>query len=441
MTAAPAGVTVDLEVEAALGPGVDIEHIGGAWVGRRARMGSLWLGLDRAVVPGTDDGQGRLVGAVVALPVSTFAGCRLEAVVDGGWLESGRLVVAAHLPGAPGSAAAVARAVAGVSDAAQPVDAAAALAELACARRRFRERRARGRVLGGKAWLGTVGRVEDDRFTTPHSNAEYRLERLPARFRRGLDGLLDDDERLLYAIERPALRDTGLVGRVVRRVDRRAALLALTDRQLLWIVDHADPDRHLFDWGVDVEIVPIERLVGAELRSGSPLALTITTPAGLRTYRIPEELGPEATVMVRLLHRFLPGAAGTRPRRVYTLGGGDVDLSGLDAFGQADEALAALAAARRDGPVIAALYDPRRPGTRRASLLVLHETGAALRSAGGSVAVARESTAALGLTLSPLLGRLTVVGRGATIDLRFPAPLAGSAAAWLRAARRVVANA
>lgn len=51
-----------------------------------------------------------------------------------------------------------------------------------------------------------------------------------------------------------------------------------------------------------------------------------------------------------------------------------------------------------------------------------------------------EEIAALQITLSALVGRLVVVGRSSAVDLRFPAPLAGGAAAWLRSARRALAN-
>ena len=47
-----------LEVEAALGPGVDFERAEGELRGVRARAGGVWLGFDRAAVTETDDGRG-----------------------------------------------------------------------------------------------------------------------------------------------------------------------------------------------------------------------------------------------------------------------------------------------------------------------------------------------------------------------------------------------
>ncbi len=429
-----------LEVDAALGPGIEFEWVDRELIGTRARAGGIWLGMDRAALVGTDDGAGRQLAAVVAVPTSTFTGCRLRAHLAGAWRDDGRLVMVTHLAGTAPPLPGLARLVADLPDDAAWLEPEVAIEEISRARRRYRERRAHARILGGKAWLGVGLAVEESRFSTPHSAAEYRLGRLPPRFLRGLAGLLDDDERLLYAVERPEVRDAGLVERVVRRTDRRAALLALTDRQLLWIVDHADPDRYLSDWGVDVEIVPVERIEHVELRPGSPAQLDITTPAGPRVYRLPAELAAEATVMARLLRRFSPAAGGSWPQRVYVIPEVELDARALDAFGQADEARQAVEAERQGGKVVAAFFDPRRSGVRVASLLSLGDDAVTLRTGGAIERIGTEDVMALGITLSALVGRLRIIGRTSAIDLRFPAPLATGAAAWLRAARRVVAN-
>ena len=243
-----------VEVEEALGPGLDFEHDDRhGLLGTSVRRDGTWRGLDRAAVPETDDGGGSRVAVLVATPTSTWAGCPLAVELLGGWRWHGRTLLLATVPGweppERGAAAAVGRI---------PADGewfgpAAAMAELKRSRQRYRERRSHARVLGGRAWLpDTPRRVEDRRFSTPHSAAEYDLRRLPPRYLRGLDGLLDEDERLVYAIERPEIHDQGLLSRL-RGEDRRAALVALTDRQLIRAVDHAQPDRFRSDWGVDLE--------------------------------------------------------------------------------------------------------------------------------------------------------------------------------------------
>jgi hypothetical protein len=429
-----------LEVEKAPGPGIDFEHVDRELIGMRARAGGIWLGFDRAAVVETDDGSGSRLAAVVAVPVSTFAGCRLRARVAGAWREEGRLVLVAQLLGVAAPLPALARLAADVADDATWLEPETALSEVQRARRRFRERRAHARILGGRAWHGVGRVVEESRFTTPHSAAEYRLDRLPPRFLRGLEGLLDDDERLLYTVERPEVRDASIMERVARREDRRAALLALTDRQLLWIVDHANPDRYLSDWGVDVEVVPVERIERVEQVVGSSVQIHVVTPAGTRSYRLPLDLSAECTVMLRLLRRFLPSALGSLPRRVYEIPGVEPDALALDAFGQAVEARDAVDLARRSGPVLGAFYDPRRTGVRRTSLLVLRDDEV-FRTTGDAIErLPLNEVTALGITLSALVGRLVVIGRSSTIDLRFPSPLAAGAAAWLRSVRRALAN-
>jgi hypothetical protein len=406
----------------------------------RARAGGVWLGFDRAAVTQTDDGRGSRLACVVAVPASTFAGAHLVGRLEGAWVDEGRLVVVARLAEAPEPVPGLARLAAGCGDDAAWLGPEEAVAEVRRARRRFRERRAYARVLGGRAWVAHGLRVEDARFTTPHSLAEYRIDRLPRRYVRGLEGLLDDDERLLYLVERPEVVDQGLVERLARRKDRRAALLALTDRQLLWIVDHADPDRHLLDWGVDVETVPLERLTGTRLVVAAGAHVEVTTDGGPRSFGLPAELLPECEVLERLLRRFVGRPGETRPRRVYEIPTVEPDARTLDAFGQVDAARAALEVAGRDEPVMAAFFDPRRPGVRRPSLLLLRKDAVELRS-GDTVRVAPlDGVAALRLTLSALVGRVTVVGTGESIDLRFPAPLSTGVAAWVGSARRALAN-
>lgn len=77
---------------------------------------------------------------------------------------------------------------------------------------------------------------------------------------------------------------------------------------------------------------------------------------------------------------------------------------------------------------------------RRSSLLALDDAGIELRTGEQVERIGLDDVASLGITLSALVGRLVVTGRSSRIDLRFPAPLAGGAAAWLRSARRAVAN-
>ena len=429
-----------VEVEQALGPGVDFERDGRLGpVGRRARSSGAWLGFDRASIVDSDDGLGKRLPILVALPGSTFVGARLEVEVDGGWRSDQGPILLGRLADGAAPVPALARIAAHVDDGAAWFDRGAAEREARLGHQRYRERASHARIVGGRAWHA-LGALPPDlaRFATPHSAAEYSLARLPARFVRGLEGLLDDDERVLYWVERPLLTDLGLLRRLRGRIDRRAALLALTDRQLLWIVDHAQPDQYLSDWGVDVELVPVERIVDARCEQrDDQLRLTIATPAGERAFDLPIELSDEVRVMRDLVARFTPVAAEGLPRRRYGLEPIAFDPEPGARFGQAAEAQALHDAAAERGTVLAFLFSPRRPGQRAPAALVLRETEIELVR-GKPEPVRLSDVNAISLTLSPLIGRLSPTP---TVGLSYPAPLIDRGAAFARLTRRALANA
>ena len=428
------------EVEQALGPGVDFERDGRLdRVGRRARTGGAWLGYDRAALVDSDDGRGRRLPILVALPASTYVGARLDVEVAGGWQSARGPLLLGRLPGGPIPVPVLARIAGGVDDGATWLDGEAATREARLARQRFRERRSHARIVGGRAWLA-LGALPPElaRFWTPHTAAEYSLARLPPRFVRGLEGLLDDDERVLYWVERPLLTDLGLLRRLRGPVDRRAALLVLTDRQLLWIVDHAQPDQYLADWGVDVQLIPVERVMDAHCDERDAMArLVIATPAGERMFDLPIELAAELQVMRDLLTRFSPASTRSLPRRRYGLEPITFDPEPAARFGQAAEAQALHEAAARPGGLLAFLFSPRRPGQRDPAALVLRETEVVLARTEPERACLSE-VIAISLTLSPLVGRLSVTP---AIGLSYPAPLAEHGAAFTRLSRRALANA
>lgn len=428
-----------VEVEEALGPGVDFERDGRLGsVGRRARSGGVWLGFDRAALVDSDDGLGRRLPVLVALPASTHAGARLVVELIGGWRSSQGSLLVGHLAGGPPPVPALARIAGRVDDGATWLDPEAAIHEARLGHQRFRERQSHARIVGGRAWhaLGDLS-PERARFVTPHSTAEYSLAKLPQRFIRGLEGLLDDDERVLYWIERPMITDLGLLQRLRGRIDRRAALLALTDRQLLWIVDHAQPDRFLSDWGVDVELVPVERLVAVECREGDgQVRLKVTTPAGERGFDLPVELTDEVAVMRDLLARFTPAAASGLPRRRYALDPIDFDPEPAARYGQTTEARRLHDAAADGGDLLAFLFSPRRPGQPDPAALVLRPGEVELT--GRRQTVRLSEVLAISLTLSPLVGMLSL---SSNVALRYPAPLVDRGAAFTRLARRALADA
>lgn len=435
------GRPIPIDVEDALGPGVDIEFdlTSGRPVARRARNRGPWLGLDRGSVVDTDDGHGRRLPALIGLPASTFAGCRIEARVCGALSRAGGPpIIVTVVPGAELPVRPIVEAVARLESSSW-LDGAAAQRRVGEARSLFRERRARRRIVDGRAWSADASTSPFiDRFSTPHSLAEYSLAGLAPRFLRGLDGLLDADERVLYWVERPQLHDLSIVERVRGRIDRRAALLLLTDRQLLWLVDHAQPDVYLSDWGVDVEAVPIENLTSvAVAEADTTVSLEIETGRGTSAYALPSELGPEVHTAARLAERFLPRTGGWLPRRKYSIEPVEFDGDEPGIFGQEIEAdrLRGMV-----GEPLGFVFSPRRDGQRTAAGMAVDRGAVHLLSGSAQRTSALAGVHAVRLVLSPLIGRVAVVGGDAPLELVFPATFSRSAANFVRLVRRLAAN-
>ena len=429
-----------VEVVEALGPGLEFDEDPATHglVGRRARDRGPWLGLDRAAVVDSDDGSGRGIRVLVAVPVSTFAGCRIDVAWTGGVVDDRGPILVGRIDGAPGPLPAVVRVVSGAPDAPWiDRDEAARVAHEG--RQRHRARRAADRVTGGRAWELPASSLERARFTSPHALPEYSIRRLPPRYLRGLERLLDPDERLLYAIERQPVALSGALDRVRRRFDRRAALLAITDRQVVWLVDHADPDRYLSDWGVDVEVVPVELLAGLEVRRRPPVVeLHVRTARGTTVTSLPEELDAEVRLAAALAGRFVATQGTSLPRRRYEVEAVEPDWSRPEAFAQVDAARALLA--RGPEQPLAVLFSPRRPGQRHPALWALTSDALHFVDPVRTVRQPLKAAHALRLVLSPLAGRIELVGEPGGA-LRFPAPFSDVAADLVRSTRRAMANA
>jgi len=439
LSLAPGSRPEIVEVTEPLGPGLDFEvgPAGRPLLATRARARSPWLGLDRAEVVESDDGSGRAIRVLLGLPTSTFAGCRIQVQWTGGLVDRGGPILVGRVAGMPDPLPAVVRTVAAAPDARWlGPDEAAHLA--ADGRRLYRTRRATDRIVGGRAWEPRVGTLEDRRFTSPHARSEYSLEHLPPRYLRGLRQVLDPDERVVYVIERPAVTSVGFVERVARHADRRGALLVLTDRQVAWVVDHADPDRFLSDWGVDIELVPLERLSDVRVETDQRgIALHFTTSRGETTVLLPVEYAVEVDVAAGLAGRFIPPPGGCLPRRTYPVGTAEPDWSRADTFAQGPEARALFAQVA--DPVGAVLYSPRRPGQRQPELWAAAEGTVVAVTARGVERYPVSGIHALRVVLSPLSGRLELVGE-TKAHVTYPAPFGDVAAAFIRGARRLMAS-
>jgi hypothetical protein len=437
--------TFVVEIEEATGPGLEVTLGRGSRPRAKAVRDGLWLGADRGALFDSDDGRGRRLAVLVALPSSTFPGLQVETEIVGGFRAEEFVSLVGRVPGAELPIEAFLRVLARAGAEARWIDAREARAAARAARHVYRVRRGEGRILGGRAWRPAEGTtLEDLRFTTSHSGAEYRLDRVPPRFLRALEGLLDDDERILYWVARPGLGAAGLLDRLRgSRVDRRAAMLLLSDRQLLWLVDHAEPDRTLIDWGADVDLVPVEAIRDLTLELAGPLAvLRVATNGGRLTARLPAELGEEAEVMRRLLVRFVPDPQVRVPLRRYELAELPFDTEPASRFGQGDEARAALETlSRRHGDAVAFLFSPRRSGQRQTSACLVTHQRIILVDGDTEHVVDPATLGTVRLVLSPLVGRLILSVPGAEHRLTYPAPFDEAATGLVRRLRRLWANA
>jgi hypothetical protein len=441
---APALHLALVEVEEALGPGLDYardSERGGIRVAG-ARGGGLWLGADRGFLVDSDNGHGRVVPVLVALPASSFVGARIEVELVGGYSDASGLVLVARLPGASIPIHAALRTVGRISPDAEWIDARHASDRASTARRAFRERRGRGRIVGGLAWRPPEGLSHDLlRAGGVYSQAESSLDRLPPRFLRGLEGMLDSDERLHYSIERPWQTDAGLLTRVRGGRDHRSGLLLLTDRQILWFIDHSNPNSYLFDWGVDLDMMPVEQLTGVRVEDGrDALRLVLQTPGGRHHVTLPVEMEADARAFESLALSFLPERNHGRMRRIYTAEAIEFVEETAERFHQLDEARALQETARREaGDLLAFVYSPRREGQAHAVGLWLSP------STVGVVGPRPERLAigelrSVGVVLSPLIARVSLRGTERTLTFTYPAPLAAHGAALVRLLRRLWAN-
>lgn len=419
------------------GPGLELavhrDRAGPVVTGAR-RAGS-WLGADRGVLAKTDVGDGTPLAAIVALPWSASRDAWLEAEVCGAFIDRERIVVVTTLPGHRPPIEALLRVAGRIAPEARSVAIAAAEQQIREARERYRRRRAEGRRTDRPTWLPAEQRITG---TALHSTAERRLSHLPLRFVRGLRGLLDDDERILASVERPPDARRGLFD-WRRGKDRRAGLLVLTDRQLLWMVDHLPPDRYLFDWGVDAQLLPLEALSGARLEIDHAARLTVTTAGGGVAFPMPVEQEAELRAMLAHIELFLPTPA---LRRQYAIEVAELDYTRWAPFGQADEARDRLDALRTSTPGgSAAFFAPRREGVKHSVAMLLAPGEITLEVDGAQRRLALRCLRSISLTLSPLVGRVELAASERTERFSYPAPLSAQATGFIRQLRRTWANA
>lgn len=173
------------------------------------------------------------------------------------------------------------------------------------------------------AWkpISPTGLVNTNETET-HTAAEYAYHALPARFRQYVAADLAGNERILFALHRPAMRSALRTHHVFSRGKRlEEAVFLIGDRQLSEVAELMPPDRAGIRYGFvargsaperleGVRLVPLDRdVVGLEVTfhaSGGQEAILWEFPAGQ---------GDQLDEAVALLRAWLPAPDDRRLRR------------------------------------------------------------------------------------------------------------------------------
>lgn len=393
--------------------------------------------MDRATVHETDAGDGTPLPAIVAVPRSAPTGVLVNARLVGGLRDDDRMVLIAAVDGATLPIPPLMRVAGSVGHDAVEIGAADAARAVAQARETYRRRRAMGRQTDRPAWL-PLGMGSGQVVSSGQSGAEARLARLPLRFVRGLSDLLDRDERVLASVRREEDDDPGWLP--WRRRDRRAALLALTDRQLIWLTDHSKPSSYRIDWGVDGTLVPLEAMTSLDT---GPAGISVRTRGGIRDFSLATDATRELDDLRHSLAAFLTGPNDGALMRRYELEPMEFDLERLAPFKQMDEARDRLehVVGTLDDPAISSFYAPRREGVPRAVVALLTSKAVVMDDVRTRREVALRDLRSVSIGLSPLGGRLEIQGGTTSAELTYPGPLRDAAAAFVRQVRKAWANA
>jgi len=178
-----------------------------------------------------------------------------------------------------------------------------------------RTTRAQLRRVGGRAWQAAMAAPERDGRgeAEQHSIAEYHVRDVPARFQDYVVELLLPSERILALVHRPPSSRR----RMLRRDPLPEALLLVTDRQLLTMVDTIPPDVTMARWGFVAASAPLERLTSVSLHDErrTPILAASFIAAGqsMIEFALPDGRGALETAR-RLLNGFMP-RCGSRAAR------------------------------------------------------------------------------------------------------------------------------
>jgi len=183
------------------------------------------------------------------------------------------------------------------------------------ARQAARLARARARKAGSAvpAWkpLGaSVSGARRSSDTEPHTEAENAYHQLPQRFQKYVDEYLVDDERILFAVNRPAMRSglkrTWLAGQTLQE-----GILFITDQQVALVTENMPPDRTSIKYGYVVHTGAPERVESvhvSEMNRRACFEVTFQAAGGVQhvIWEFPAEAADELNQAANLLRRWKP---------------------------------------------------------------------------------------------------------------------------------------
>lgn len=187
---------------------------------------------------------------------------------------------------------------------------------------RLAEQDARRHVADQISWrpIDRAGRIVGYTEAEHYSDAEFTYFQLPYRFQGYMDMHLSNDERILYALARPAIRSKRQSSLFGRKTIQEGVLI-LTDQRLIHLVELMPPDSSGVRYGFHVHMGILERLEGVALeRLGEDRLLLQTCWTALEgsetvEWEFPIQILAALKGLVTILEKFVMEAFDSRALR------------------------------------------------------------------------------------------------------------------------------
>lgn len=157
--------------------------------------------------------------------------------------------------------------------------------------------------------------------TEPHTDAEHAYHRLPYRFQKYVDEYLVHNERILFAVNRPAMQ-SALKRAWFTRETLQEGILFITDQQVALVTEILPPGQSNIRYGYIVHTGIPERIESArvEILAGHACFQVVWRAAGGEqhvTWEFPAEAADELAEAVNILSGWRPRPGDIRLRRAY----------------------------------------------------------------------------------------------------------------------------